>query len=112
MAVEVGFLDVVPKVCRASAIFADFDLFQSLGFWRSSHLLLPKLPVVDQAFLLGPSQGPHHLRHHLPPWVAAMEDPAKARQTCGKLEDLTGISHTLSASQADCLVQKCQDGWV
>ena len=27
MAVEVGFLDVVPKVCRASAIFADFDLF-------------------------------------------------------------------------------------
>ena len=69
--------------------------------------------AVDQAFLLGPSQGPHHLRHHLPPWVAAMEDPAKAREKMWKVRgSYGGISHTLSASQADCLVQKCQDGWV
>ena len=50
--------------------------------------------AVDQAFLLGPSQGPHHLRHHLPPWVAAMEDPAKAREKCGKLEDRKGVDPT------------------
>lgn len=81
-------------------MFADFDIFQLEKFPPP-----PKTSSVTQAFLLGPSQGPHHLRHHLPPWVAAMEDPAKARQKCGKLEDRTGRSHTLSASQSDCLVQ-------